>query len=156
MAFVDRLRPDLIRIAPDWRTFPETVDGLLATLVGARRLPATLVPAAAAAIAAREAEASTALLDIAIGVPHARLAGLKTAAVALAAGRDGLYEAVPTVRIQIVALVLSPPAAVTDHLAILAGISTLLRSAELRAALVAARDGAEALTALRDHSRDMP
>jgi len=156
MGFVDRLEPDLIRIAPGWQTFTETVDGLLAALVAARRLPRQSVPAAAAAIAAREAEASTALLDVAAGVPHARLAGLKTAAVAMAAARAGLYEVVPTVRLQIVALVLSPPAATSDHLAILADLGTLLRSAELRGALLDAHDGAQALTALRRHARGMP
>ncbi|HZP43340.1 MAG TPA: hypothetical protein VFD84_17770 [Candidatus Binatia bacterium] len=156
MRFVDRLRPELIRVAPAWRTFAETVDGLLAALVAAHELPAALAASAAAAIGRREAEASTALLDIAAGVPHARLPGLPRALVAIAADRAGLYEAVPTVSIQIVALVLSPPAAVADHLSILADMSTLLRSGELRASLLGARDGAEALTALRRHARGMP
>ena len=46
--------------------------------------------------------------------------------------------------IHIVALVLSPASANTDHLNVLASMATLLRSAELRAALLAARDGREA------------
>jgi mannitol/fructose-specific phosphotransferase system IIA component (Ntr-type) len=156
MSFVARLRPELIRVEPPWRTFAETVEGLLTVLADGRVLSAASVPAATAAIAAREAEASTALLDIRVGVPHARLPGLVDAAVTLAVSRHGLYEAVPTVRIQIVALVLSPPPAVSDHLSVLAGISTVLRSAELRAALLAARDGNEAIAVLQEHDRATP
>jgi len=156
MSFIARLRPELIRIAPPWRSFPETVAGLVAALVTACALPAGAEAAAVEAVTAREAEASTALLDIRTGVPHARLPGLSDAVVALATSLPGLYEAVPTVPIQIVALVLSPPGAGSEHLSILASIATLLRSSELRAALLAAGDGAEALAALREHARPMP
>jgi mannitol/fructose-specific phosphotransferase system IIA component (Ntr-type) len=152
MPFVERLRAELVCVAPPWQTFTETVDGLVGALVAAGGVPEGARAAAVAAIAAREAEAPTALLDIRAGVPHARLAGLDDSAVALALSSAGLYEAVPTVRIQIVALVLSPPQATAHHLEILAGISTTLRSAELRAALLRARGGAEALAALRRHA----
>jgi mannitol/fructose-specific phosphotransferase system IIA component (Ntr-type) len=156
MRFVERLRPELIRIDPPWSTFAETIEGLVAVLAHGGRLGDVAPAAAAEAIAAREAEASTALLDVGAGVPHARLPGLVTAASALAVAERGLYEAVPTVRIKIVALVLSPPAAAADHLAILAGVGTLLRSAALRGALLVAEDGAEALAALRRHARSTP
>jgi mannitol/fructose-specific phosphotransferase system IIA component (Ntr-type) len=151
MSFVARLRPELIRVAPPWSTFEETIAGLVALLGAARILPAGAEATAIAAVTTREAEASTALLDIHVGVPHARLAGLPRPAVALAASSRGLYEAVPTVPIQMVALVLSPPAATAQHLTILAGIATLLRSPELRAQLLAARDGDEVLRVLRAH-----
>jgi mannitol/fructose-specific phosphotransferase system IIA component (Ntr-type) len=153
MSFVARLRPELIRVAPPWQTFADTIRGLVGALTDAGTVPATASADAIAAVAAREVEASTALLDIRAGVPHARLAGLTRPVVALAISPRGLYEAVPTVPIQIVALVLSPPAATTHHLNILAGIATLLRSPELRAALLAAPDGARALAALRRHAR---
>ena len=84
------------------------------------------------------------MLDIHAAVPHARLGTLETTAVGLALAGRGLYEAVPTVSIHIVALVLSPASANTDHLNVLASMATLLRSADLRAALLAARDGREA------------
>src|SRR5882724_4462300 len=112
MSFVARLRPELIRVAPPWRTFEETIAGL----------------------------------------PHARLPGIKQPVAALATSPHGLYEAVPTVPIQVVALVLSPPAATAQHLTILAGIATLLRSPELRAGLLGARDAHEALRILRAHA----
>lgn len=156
MSFVDRIRPGLIRIAPPWRTFADTITGLVATLAAAKALPRNSEAIAVTAITEREASASTALLDIHAGVPHARLAGLREPAVALAVSTAGLYEAVPTVPIQIVALVLSPPAATAAHLHVLAGIATLLRSPELRTALLSARDGAEALAALRQHARAIP
>src|SRR5919198_2812902 len=137
MSFVARLRPELIRVNPPWRTFGETITGLAATLTAAHLLPAASEAAAVAAVSAREAEASTALLDIGAGVPHARLAGIARPIVALAVSARGLYEAVPTVPIQIVALVLSPPDSRAQHLRILSGIATLLRSDELRGALLA-------------------
>jgi mannitol/fructose-specific phosphotransferase system IIA component (Ntr-type) len=149
MTFVSLLRPDLIRVSPPWRTFGETVAGLVDTLVGAGVLAKSAAGAAVGAVTAREAEASTALLDIGVGVPHARLAGLDRTIGALVVSRAGLYEAVPTVSIRIVALLLSPPQAVGDHLNVLASVATLLRSTDLRAALLAAPDPDAALAALR-------
>jgi PTS system nitrogen regulatory IIA component len=156
MSVLARLRPEFIRIAPPWRTFPETIDGLVEALVAGRAIPAPSGTAAVEAVVAREDEGSTALLDIAAGVPHARLAALPGAVMALAASSQGLYEAVPTVTIRIVALVLSPPAATTDHLQLLAEVATLLRSADFRAGLLAAQDGSEAMAVIRRHSRAMP
>ena len=156
MSFVDRLRPDVIRVAPPWRTFDDTIAGLVATLATAGLLAPARASAAVDAVHTRETAASTALLDIHAGVPHARLAGVDAPIVALALSPDGLYEAVPTVAIQIVALVLSPPDAGTHHLQILSGIATLLRSPGLRADLLTAPDGQTALTHLRHHARAMP
>jgi mannitol/fructose-specific phosphotransferase system IIA component (Ntr-type) len=156
MSFVTRLRSELIRVSPPWRTFGDTITGLAGTLEAAGLLRAGSRDQAVDAVTAREADGSTALLDIHAGVPHARLAGIGRPLVALALSPDGLYEAVPTVPIQIVALVLSPPDSGAQHLNILSGIATLLRSADLRAALLIARDGADALAALRRHARSMP
>jgi mannitol/fructose-specific phosphotransferase system IIA component (Ntr-type) len=146
------LTPALIRIAPPWRSLAETVDGLIQTLVTAGALRAEDAGDAVRAVLAREAQASTALLDIHAAVPHARLCGLAATAMGLATSASGLYEAVPTVPIQIVALVLSPADANSDHLTVLAETATLLRSATLRRALLAAHDSAEALGALHRHA----
>jgi len=154
MSFAARLRPGLIRVAPPWRTFEETIAGLVVLLAGEGLLPAASEAAAIQAVTAREATSSTALLDIHAGVPHARLPGIAEPVAALAISPRGFYEAVPTVPIHLVALVLSPPAATAQHLTILAGIATLLRSADLRAGLLAARDGDEALHVLRRHARE--
>jgi len=156
MSFVDRLRPDVIRVAPPWRTFDDTIVGLVATLATAGLLAPARASAAVDAVRTRETAASTALLDIHAGVPHARLAGVDAPIVALALSSDGLYEAVPTVAIQIVALVLSPPDAGTHQLQILSGIATLLRSPELRKDLDSAPDAQTALTPHRHYHRAMP
>jgi mannitol/fructose-specific phosphotransferase system IIA component (Ntr-type) len=147
--FIDHLAPARIAVAPPWRTFDETVTGLVDLLVADGALPAARRAAAVAAVTAREAQASTALLDVGVGVPHARLAGLARAVVALAIGPTGLYEAVPAVPIYIVALVLSPPSAADEHLRLLAGIATRLRSSALRAALLRAPEPARVLAVLR-------
>src|SRR5262245_14793518 len=156
MRFLSRLTPSLIRIDPPWRTFADTIDGLVATLVAGKALPPGSQSAAVDAVLTREREASTALLDIHTGIPHGRLAGLTDAVLALALASDGLYEPVPTVAIQIVALVVSPPAAGADHLETLAGIATLLRSDELRSRLLGTHTGADALEVLRQHARPTP
>jgi PTS system fructose-specific IIC component len=156
VSFVARLRSELIAVSPPWRTFEDTIRGLAACLAAARLLPTAAEQAAVEAVVAREAEASTALLDIGVGVPHAPLAGITRPIVALGLSSEGLYEAVPTVSIRIVALVLSPPGSGADHLRLLSGIATLLRSTDLRARLLAARDGSEALASLRGHARVSP
>jgi nitrogen PTS system EIIA component len=156
MRFLARLRPELVQIDPPWRTFDDTIAGLVDTLVASAQLPAGSAAAAIEAVLAREAEASTALLDIHTGIPHGRLPLLTGAAVALAVSPTGLYEAVPTVPIQIVALVVSPPETGTDHLETIAGVATLLRSAELRGELLAAQTGTEALAVLRRRARPNP
>ncbi|TMA99866.1 MAG: PTS sugar transporter subunit IIA [Deltaproteobacteria bacterium] len=131
VSFVARLRPELIHVAPPWRTFGETVHGLVESLVAAGTLDRGASEPAVRAVIAREQEASTALLDIGVGVPHARLVGLGQAVVALAVSRAGLYEPVPTVAVA-------------------------LRSADLRAALLAAPDARAALAALGTHARSLP
>lgn len=156
MSFVARLRPELIAIAPPWRTFRETVEGLIGHLARAGAIADDGVASAVKAVVAREAEASTAVLEIGVGVPHARLVGMTSPAVALAVSSRGLYEPVPTVWIDIVALVLSPPNAGDAHLHILAGVATLLRSPELRAAMLRATEPDAVLASLTQHARSAP
>ena len=156
MPFVTQLRPEQITISPSWRDFGQTVDGLLARLAATGLLSERAQADAATAIRAREREASTAILEIGVGVPHARIAGLEAPVVALAIASAGLYEGAPAVPIRIVALVLSPVSALADHLRTLADIATMLHSAELRALLLRATDAAAALGALMHFAREMP
>lgn len=152
MSIASRLSVEFIRVAPPWRTFEETIEGLVQSLVDGGRLPPAHASSAVRAVVAREEQASTALLDIHVAVPHARLPEVDGTLVSLTVAAGGLYEAVPTVPIQIAALVLSPTAANTDHLTVLAEIATLLRSESLRTALLAARDAGEVLRAIRRHA----
>jgi mannitol/fructose-specific phosphotransferase system IIA component (Ntr-type) len=156
MRAVDLLRSEDIVLDPPWRSFDDTVAGLVDVLVHAGALPAAIAADAVRAVLMREREASTAVLDVGVAVPHARLAGLEAPVIALAIASRGLYEAVPTVPIRIVALVLSPPAALDDHLRILGGLATLLRSPELRRELQASGSADRALAALGRHARSAP
>lgn len=153
MRFVAALRPELIQVAPPWTTFRETVSGLIAILQAHGALSATHATDAVRAVTSREADASTALLDIGVGIPHARVPGLDGVMTALALSSRGLYEAVPTVPIHIVALVLSPSVAAQEHLQLLANVAMSLRSSALRAALLRAPDGATAHDTLARHGR---
>lgn len=156
MPFASLLRADQIVIAPAWRGFGATVDGLLDRLLEADLLSRATRDSAATAVRAREREASTAVIETGVGVPHARIDGLDAPVVALAISPAGLYEAAPTVPIRIVALVLSPAAALEEHLRTLADIATLLHSAELRALLLRATDGHAALDVLLRFGRRIP
>lgn len=156
MPFVSHLRADQIVIAPAWHGFGATVDGLLDHLAAASLLSPAARAEAGSAVRAREHEGSTAVLDVGIGVPHARIAMIDAPVVGLAVSSTGLYEAAPTVPIRIVALVLSPLAALDDHLRTLADIATTLRSAELRTLLLRATDAPTALDVLRRFTRGLP
>lgn len=145
------LTADAIAIAPPWRTFASTIDGLVDQMITAGTLAPEWRDEVRRAVTLREAESSTAVPDIAVSVPHARVRGLPAAAAALAIAPDGLYEPIPTVRIRIVALLVSPNSAIEAHLKLLAGVATMLRSAPLRAALLEAGSGAAALAVLRQH-----
>ena len=156
MPFVSHLRAEHIAIAPSWHGFEAAVDGLLDRLLRSGVLSPATRADAADAVRAREREASTAVLEIGVGVPHARITGLDAPVVGLAVSARGLYEAAPTVPIRIVALVLSPLDALEEHLRTLADIATLLHSAEIRALLLRASDGPAALDVLLRSGRALP
>jgi len=156
MPFVSRLRAEQIVISPAWHGFGATVDGLLDHLLATGLLSRVARANAAEAVRAREAEASTSVLEIGVGVPHARIAGLDAPLVGLAISAGGLYEAAPTVPIRIVALVLSPRDALEEHLRTLADIAMLLHSAELRALLLRTPDAPAALRVLQRFARTSP
>jgi mannitol/fructose-specific phosphotransferase system IIA component (Ntr-type) len=154
--FVGLLRPEVVAVDPAWHGFRETIEGLTAMLVAAGAMPAATAPEAVRAVVAREREASTAVLDIDVGLPHARIDGVPASVAALAVSARGLYEPVPTVPIHVVALVLSPTSATDDHLRVLASVATLLRSAALRAEMLRAASPDAILGALRRHGQSAP
>ena len=99
MSFVTRLRPELIAIAPPWRGFRGHRRRFGRA---ARQRRRGLRGDEADAVRARRrarAEASTAVLDIGVGVPHARLAGLAADRGRARPLARGLYEPVPTVAV---------------------------------------------------------
>ena len=149
MPLADLLKHEHVVIGPSWLTFDQTIGGLVDCLATTGALDPGACDEARHALLAREAQASTAIAEIGVGVPHARLPRLTAAVAALAVSSDGLYDTVPGVPIRIVALVLSPEAATDAHLQLLAGVAMSLRSTSLRTALLRATDAADAISALR-------
>jgi len=90
-----------------WRTVDETVAALVHHLVVGGRLPPALEAAAVAGILSREALASTAMVDIGVSIPHARLEGVDGILGVLAVSRHAVYQVTDGLPISIVALVLS-------------------------------------------------
>ncbi len=76
--------------------------------------------------------ASTAMVDIGVSIPHARLHGISGILAAMAVSPRAVYNAGDGLPISIVVLVLSSPAVVGEHLTFLASLSMLLQSARFR------------------------
>jgi mannitol/fructose-specific phosphotransferase system IIA component (Ntr-type) len=138
-----------IVLRPPWRTFDEAVSGLVDQLVRNGQLPQALAPAAVRAVCEREREASTAIVEIGISIPHARIDGVQHLIAAVAGAPSAVYYHMTRVPITIMALVLSPPDQAAEHLNFLSALSMLLQSDSLRRRLVNASDVDAALTLLR-------
>jgi PTS system nitrogen regulatory IIA component len=122
--------------------FEDAIRLLVDALVAEGRLPAGLNATAVSAICEREQMASTAIVEIGVSVPHARLAGIQGVIGAVAVSPRAIYYAMAEVPISIVALVLSAPDRAADHLNALASLSVLLHSEDVRTALRQAADTA--------------
>jgi mannitol/fructose-specific phosphotransferase system IIA component (Ntr-type) len=151
MPLVDLLSTEHVYVDPPWATFEDAVTGMVAGVARAGSIDPTTCGAATEALLLRERASSTAIPEIGLAIPHARLAGLQAPVAALAVAARGLYDAAPSLPIRIVVLVLSPPQATDAHLQLLAGVATDLRSPSLRASLLRAADAAQVLAALVAH-----
>ncbi len=138
-----------ILLRPPCGTFEEGVRGLVDVLVEHDRIAPSLRDEAVRAVCERERMASTAMVEIGVSVPHARLKGVDGVAGALAASPTAVYYAMTGVPIFIMVLILSAPDLVGEHLNLLAGFSILLQSESVRRRLQQATDAAGALTILR-------
>jgi nitrogen PTS system EIIA component len=132
MRVSDALVVGAIMARPAWTSFEETIAGLVDRLVSAGQLPQTLAARAVQRIAEREAVASTAMVDIGVSIPHARLDGITGIVAALAVSSQAVYEVANDLPISIVALVLSSPGLTGEHLNFLSALSLLLQSARVR------------------------
>ena len=144
-ALVDRA----IVVHAGWHTFEATVRGLVDHLVAAGTLPAALSEKAVSRICEREAMASTAMVDIGVSIPHARLDGITGIVAALAVAPGAVYEVADGLPISIVILVLSSPTLTGEHLTFLSAASLLLQSERVRRQLRNANSAAEALQLIR-------
>lgn len=136
-------------LQPAWATFEQAVEGLVASLVGNGQLRPVLAERAVRAVCERERLASTAIVEIGVSVPHARLNGVDGVVAAIAGSPTAVYYHMQRVPITLMALVLSAPDRAGEHLNFLSKLSMLLQSESLRFGLCHAADQAAALAILR-------
>jgi mannitol/fructose-specific phosphotransferase system IIA component (Ntr-type) len=131
----DRLALAPVIVHDPWNGFDDAVRGLVTELVAADHLAEALADRAAHAVIEREAMASTALIEIGVSIPHARLPGVNGIVAALAVSPAAVYYAHAQVPITIMTLVLSSPSLSNEHLNFLSALSLLLQSEATRGAL---------------------
>ncbi len=132
-------------------TFEEAVNGLVDHLVATGVLARSLAEVAVGRICEREAMASTAMVDIGVSIPHARLDGITGIIVALAVSPRAVYQVTAGLPISIVALVLSSPQLTGEHLTFLSAVSMLLQSERIRTQLRNAAGPDEVLRLIREN-----
>ncbi len=147
----DTLVSRAIVVHAAWDTFEEAVRGLVERLVEAAVLPGALADEAVRRIREREAIASTAMVDIGVSIPHARLEGITGIVAALAVSPQAVYEVGDGLPISIVALVLSSPALTGEHLTFLSAVSLLLQAERVRQQLRKADSADEVLRIIRSN-----
>jgi mannitol/fructose-specific phosphotransferase system IIA component (Ntr-type) len=130
-------------------SFEDAVGSLVDLLIENGSVAPALRERAVRAVCDREEMASTAIVEIGVSVPHARVEGVAGVVAALAATPSALYYAMTGVPISIMVLVFSAPELVGEHLNTLASVSLLLQSAAVRRALQRADDSAVAVRILR-------
>ncbi len=143
-----------IIVGAEWLTFEATVEAMVDHLVAAGRVPSAIAATAVRSIREREIMASTAMVDIGVSIPHARVEGVTSLVAALAVSPTAVYRFADDVPIAIVALVLSSPSMAGEHLNFLSTLSLLLQSARNRDALRNAPDAAAVLR-LMQATQDM-
>lgn len=135
-------------LRPACASFEEAIGDLVDLLIANQCLPAALREPATRAVVERESVQSTAIVEIGVAVPHARVEGVAGVVAAMAASPTAVYYAMAGVPISIVVVVLSAPELVGDHLDTLAGVSMLLQSADTRRGLEHAADPGSAVRVL--------
>lgn len=135
MRLSDGLAASTFLIGPKWTTFDEMVSGMINGLVEAGRLPEQLRAETVRHVREREVIAGTAMVDIGVSIPHARVEGIDGVISAVAVSPDAVYYVTDGLPISIVVLVLSSPSLSGEHLNFLAALSLLLQSEATRAAL---------------------
>jgi PTS system nitrogen regulatory IIA component len=151
MRVEDALVAGAIKVRPNWQSFEDAVTGLVESLVLAGRLPRELAASAVQRVREREAMASTAMVDIGVSIPHARLDGITTLVAAMAVSPTAVYKAGDGLPISIVALVLSPPSLAGEHLNFLSKLSLLLQSTRVREQLRESQTAEEVLKLVREN-----
>jgi PTS system fructose-specific IIC component len=149
MRVSDALVKGAIMVQPAWQTFEDAIAGLVEGLVASARLPEALARIAVARIHEREAMANTAMVDIGVSIPHARLDGVTGVVAAMAVSPHAVYHVAHGLPISVVALVLSSPSLSGEHLNFLSSLSLLLQSGRIRERLRNAATPDEVLRLIR-------
>jgi PTS system nitrogen regulatory IIA component len=136
-------------VRPAWGTFEATVDQLVDRLVAGGRLVQAQARKAAQRVREREAIAGSAMVDIGVSIPHARIDGIDRIVAAMAVSPGAVYEVGAGLPISIVVLVLSSPELAGEHLNFLSGVSHLLQSVRMRDRLRHAHDADEVIELVR-------
>jgi len=136
-------------VRPQWETFEQAVRGMVTQLASSGQLDPGLEDAAVVAICERESADSTAIVEIGVSIPHARLDGIHGLVSTLATSPTSLYLEAAGVPIRLMAVVLSAPELAAEHLRFLSSLSMLLQSRMVRRALREAPDSAAVLAVLR-------
>jgi len=145
-----------VLIGPSFASFDDAMAALVDRLVENGCLPAALRDEAIEAVCEREAISSTAIVEIGVSIPHARLDGVSSVVAAMAVSPSAVYYAMAEVPITIVVVVFSPPELAGDHLNMLAGLSLLLQSDDVRRSLRGADDPSGAIATLGSGARPTP
>jgi nitrogen PTS system EIIA component len=140
-------------VQPAWESFDTAIVGLVDHVVACGRLPGTLAGRAVHNIREREVIASTAMVDIGVSIPHARLHGIDAIAAAIAVAPTAVYQLADGLPISIVVLVLSSPMLTGEHLNFLSSLSLLLQSARIRGQLRNAASPREVLRLVQESER---
>ncbi|GIV03739.1 MAG: hypothetical protein KatS3mg077_1492 [Candidatus Binatia bacterium] len=151
MRFSDVLDEGAVIVGQSWPSFEAAVRGLLERLVGLACLPVEALETTWEMVCRREQANSTAMVDIGVSIPHVRTDAVQGIACALAVAPRAVYEVAFGLPISIVALVLSSPGLVTEHLEFLSSVSLVLQSERCRHELRRATSPSEVLRILRVH-----
>lgn len=149
----DKLAVAPVIVRRHWPSFDEAVRGLVSELVEAGYLRHQLAELAIHAVSEREMMASTALVEIGVSIPHARVEGVQGIVAALAVSPKVVYYAHASVPITIMSLVLSAPSVSGEYLNFLSSLSLMLHSPATRSALQHAATPEEVLAHLRTQPR---
>ena len=135
-------------LAPQRRD--EALRTLLDELVASQALPAALVDRALDAVLEREHLGSTAIGN-GVAVPHARVDELERIGVAVGPCRAGVeFKALDGELVHEVFLVLAPPGAAADYLAVMQQITRLVQDEDFRRFVAGAATGRDVLDLVRE------
>lgn len=136
-------------VRPPWTSFEEAVRGLVHELATSGHVATGAEEQAVRAVLERESIGSTAVVEIGVSIPHARVNGVTEVVAGLAVSPTAVYYAMAHIPITIMALVLSPPSVSGAHLSVLSSLSMLLQSAPTRRRLQQAANAAEVDASLK-------